>query len=81
MAAGGVNGSVSSCSVSSTGARSAAVSFPASAGPPPIETHTETYTDLTADQYATFLAAFTAQAQVDTTVNGSGGCNGVTAHR
>lgn len=81
MAAAGVNGSVSSCAVSSTGARSAAVDFPGDPGPPVINPHEETYTDLTADQYATFLAAFAANQKVDTTVNGSGGCNGVTAHK
>lgn len=81
MAAAGTNGSVTSCTVSSTGARSAVVGFPSLPGPPPTEPHAETYTDLTADQYATFLAAFSANAQVDTTVNGSGHCNGVTAHR
>ena len=73
MAAAGTNGTVTSCS-SSTG-NSATVDFP---GPPP---HTETYTDLSADKYATFLAAFTANAKVDTTANAEGNCSGVTTHR
>lgn len=77
------NGKVNSVGVSSSGNRGASVSFPNPNPPPEYLTPPTVYTDLSADQYATFLAAFTADAKVDTTEGPETppSCTGVTAHR
>lgn len=74
---GGSNGTVSSCVKSDTAGRSVTVHYPA---PPPGKD--ETY-EVDAEEYATFLAAFSGNTKVDVTApDASGnGVTGVTAKR
>ena len=81
MSAGGKNGTVSSAASGPSG-NSAIVSFPADPGPPPVEAHEETYTDIPAGPFLILaVAAMTAGAKVDTTTGTDGKCNGATGHR
>ena len=71
---GGTGGTVSSCTKSDSSGRSVTVVYP---GPPP---RPETY-EVDAEEYATFLAAYTKGGHVDVTAPDSAGTGvtGVTA--
>lgn len=87
MNQGGTNGTVTAIAGAGTNSCSATVSFPGDATvQPPILPYTEDYTSLDAAEFDVLLAAFEGATQtppikVDVTVNGTGDCTGVTAHR
>lgn len=76
-ATGGVNGTVRSTSSSDVSGRSATVHFDT----PPPEGRDETYSDLSADEYATFLAGMNAGTTVDVTCDPAGTVTGATVRR
>ena len=74
---GGSGATVLSCGTSAAG-RSAKVRFP----PPPAGGREEIYTELTLDEYNTFLHGFSgASAVVDVTCDSGGSVTGVTVRR
>lgn len=81
MSAGGKNGTVKTAAVGPSG-RSAKVEYPEDPGPPIVPAHVEIYTDIPEGVFLVLtVAAMTAGAKVDCTVDAAGTCDGATGHR